>query len=182
MEGGKEIEVQSGIPKALFIHNVEEFLKQKSETVESILRALQDNYSKYKWIEVKLTQSKEALKNKLPDIQKTLEMVTYLSENAKESGVNSHFELSPGLYANATLKNINSVCLWLGANVMVEYSFDEALLLLTRNLEAAKTNLSGIEAELNFLKDQITTTEVNIARVYNFDVKQRRRGGGGTPT
>jgi prefoldin subunit 5 len=33
------------------------------------------------------------------------------------------------------------VCLWLGANIMVEYSFNEARVLLKKNLENAKANL-----------------------------------------
>jgi hypothetical protein len=73
---------------------------------------------------------------------------------------------------------------------MVEYSFDEAKGLLTKNLESAQTNLKGVEEDLEFIKDQITTTEVSIlcvctsttllttkdiARIYNYDVKQRRK-------
>ena len=38
-------------------------------------------------------------------------------------------------------KNVEKVCLWLGANVMVEYSFDEARALLSKNLENASANL-----------------------------------------
>jgi len=57
----------------------------------------------------------------------------------------------------------------------VEYSFSEALALLTKNLEGATKTIHSIEEDLNFLKDQITTTEVNIARVFNYDVKQRRQ-------
>lgn len=57
---------------------------------------------------------------------------------------------------------------------MVEYTFDEALQLLTKNLESAEYNLRELNEDLEFLKDQITTTEVNIARIFNYDVKQRR--------
>lgn len=45
---------------------------------------------------------------------------------------------------------------------MVEYSFGEATELLTKNLESAKKSLVTIEEDLDFLKDQITTTEVSI--------------------
>jgi len=82
---------------------------------------------------------------------------------------------------------------------MVEYPFEEAIELLTRNLENAEKNVMNIEEDISFLKDQITTTEVSIlssdfpmyglfdreyflhsrhkdfARVYNYDVKQRRK-------
>lgn len=67
----------------------------KHETsADDALRKMQSNYrsgadftisiltpccSTYKLIEMKLNQSKASLKNKLPDIQKALEMVQYLA-------------------------------------------------------------------------------------------------------
>ncbi len=45
---------------------------------------------------------------------------------------------------------------------MVEYSFEEASSLLTNNLSSAEVSLKGIEEDLAFLKEQITTTEVSI--------------------
>ena len=35
------------------------------------------------------------------------------------------FELADQIFARATIKDPESVCLWLGANVMVEYSLEE---------------------------------------------------------
>ena len=45
---------------------------------------------------------------------------------------------------------------------MVEYSFEEAMTLLSSNLAAAEKNLKSLEDDIGFLKDQITTTEVSI--------------------
>jgi len=72
-------------------------------------------------------------------------------------------------------KGTNKVSLWLGANIMVEYSFEEARALLTRNLENALSNFKVFEEDLSFLKDQITTVEVNIARVYNTNLKSAQQ-------
>ncbi|KAK6122579.1 hypothetical protein DH2020_043678 [Rehmannia glutinosa] len=69
---------------------------------------------------------------------------------------------------------MDSVCLWLGANVMLEYSCEEATVLLQKNLENAKASLEVLVADLQFLRDQVTITQVTIARVYNWDVHQRR--------
>ncbi|KAG8273336.1 Prefoldin subunit 3 [Homalodisca vitripennis] len=60
------------------------------------------------------------------------------------------------------------------ANVMLEYTLDDAMALLVKNIETAKKNLSHVEHDLDFLRDQFTTTEVNMARVYNWDVKRRQ--------
>ena len=57
---------------------------------------------------------------------------------------------------------------------MLEYSLSEAEMLLNRNLGSAQRSLKQVELDMDFLKDQITTTEVNMARVYNWDVKRRQ--------
>ncbi len=63
----------------------------------------------------------------------------------------------------------------LQANVMLEYPIEEALELLSTNLERAESMLGHVQEDLDALKDQITTTEVGMARVYNWDVQERRR-------
>lgn len=46
--------------------------------------------------------------------------------------------LTDTIWSQAKIKkDINKVGLWLGANVMVEYSFEEAIVLLKKNLENA---------------------------------------------
>lgn len=50
----------------------------------------------------------------------------------------------------------------LQANVMLEYDIDEAQTLLEKNLGTASRNLESLEEDLDFLRDQFTTTEVSI--------------------
>lgn len=57
---------------------------------------------------------------------------------------------------------------------MLSYPLDEADSLLRNKLQAAQSNLANVTQDLSWLRDQITVTEVNIARVYNWDVKRRR--------
>lgn len=57
---------------------------------------------------------------------------------------------------------------------MLQYTTAEAKDLLTSKLAAAKVSLSQVDEDLEFLREQITTMEVNTARVYNHDVKLRR--------
>ena len=66
------------------------------------------------------------------------------------------------------------MCLWLGANVMLEYPLDEAEKLLKKNLESAESSVQQIAFDLDFLRDQMTITEVTMARLYNWDVKKRQ--------
>ena len=62
-----------GIPGAKFIDNVEEFLK--SDTVESVLGAMNELYSKYKFMEGSFERSKAIYKGKVPELEQTLELV-----------------------------------------------------------------------------------------------------------
>ena len=66
------------------------------------------------------------------------------------------------------------MCLWLGANVMLEYSLDDAEELLKKNKESAEKNVQQIAFDLGYLRDQMTITEVTMARLYNWDVKRRK--------
>ena len=65
--------------------------------------------------------------------------------------------------------------LFLGADLTVEYSYQEALDLLNKNLMNASTNIRTYEDDLNYLKEQITTIEVNLARVHNYKVKTQQK-------
>ena len=79
--------------------------------------------------------------------------------------------LADGLWAKAkSAPTLDKIALWLGANTMVELSFDEAEKMLKENLANARSNLKEIQEDLNYVKDQVTTSEVNIARVYNYSL------------
>lgn len=93
----------------------------------------------------------------------------------------TNFELTNGLWIEAEVPKSEKVYLWLGvnsssyfspkhqANVMVEYSFDEAIQLLTNNLEQGKKALEKAESDMTYMKDQITVTEVSIQQTLHFD-------------
>lgn len=131
--------------------------------------------SKYKFMEVNLLQRRKVLEEKIPEIEKTIAMVDLLTEKQdSQEPLYTDFELNDTLYAKAKIEATGSVYLWLGANVMLEYTCEEAKDLLTSKLDTAKNSLKNTLEDLEFLRSQITTMEVNTARVYNWDVKQRR--------
>jgi prefoldin subunit 5 len=166
-----EIQVnQRGIPMAPFVEKVETFV-QPGES-EATLSKFQEMVSKYKFMETHLLQRKSSLESKIPEITKTLEMVQFLE--SQDQTLNTQFELGDTLWANASIPPCQNVNLWLGANVMLEYPIAEAKNLLADKLSSAKVSLKQVNEDLSFIKDQVTTMEVNIARVYNYDVKIRR--------
>ncbi|XP_067946053.1 prefoldin subunit 3-like [Watersipora subatra] len=166
---------QAGIPKAVFVANVEKFMQEsENETAEKVLRSLDEQYQKYKFMEQNLTTKKRRLKAQIPDIKGTLETVQHLMENSTET-VDTQFLLADNLYVKAKVPPTDRVGLWLGANIMLEYSLEEAQALLEKNLSQAKSALDVVEDDLGFLRDQSTTIEVSMARVYNWDVKRRQQ-------
>ena len=107
-------------------------------------------------------------------------MVAMLKQRAtgEDKAVETNFLVSDNIWAKATIPNTTGkVGLWLGANVMVEYTYDDALKLLMRNLTNAEEKLKETEVDIDYLKDQITTTEVNMARVYNQGVANKQKDG-----
>ncbi|WRX19696.1 Prefoldin alpha-like - like 3 [Theobroma cacao] len=172
-----------GIPGAQFVEDVETYLSQAGLDVNSALAFLQERLQQYKLVEMKLLAQQRDLQlwnidvgvAKIPDIEKCLDVVATLqAKKGTGEALIADFEVSEGIYSRARIEDNDSVCLWLGANVMLEYSCEEATTLLKKNLDNAKASLEVLIADLQFLRDQVTITQVTIARVYNWDVHQRR--------
>jgi len=150
-------------------------LEENGGDVNKVLRRLDEQHSKYKFMEYSLASKRRRLKNQIPDLENTMHMIKLLQEqrdNPQE--IETEFLLCEQVYFKALVPPTDKVCLWLGANVMLEYPLEDATDLLVKNIDAAKKNLSYVEHDLDFLRDQFTTTEVNMARVYNWDVKKRQ--------
>jgi uncharacterized protein YdcH (DUF465 family) len=64
------------------------------------------------------------------------------------------------------------------ANVMMEFDVREALALLESKDALVRKEMQSLAEDVDFLKDQITTMEVNIAKVHNHQVSQRKRADG----
>lgn len=57
---------------------------------------------------------------------------------------------------------------------MLSYKLPAAIDLLRAKLKLAEQNCAGLVADLEYIKEQSTIMEVNMARVFNWDVKRRR--------
>jgi len=164
-----------GIPYAPFVDKVEDYVTSRAD-VEKTLKKFQEMISKYQFMESNQQRRAAGLKDKMPDIQKTLDMVQFLKTRKPGSEpIEATFELNDTLYAKAHVPPTEEVYLWLGANVMLSYPIDEAEELLTGKLAGAKQNLANCEEDQEFLREQITTMEVATARVYNWDVTMKRK-------
>ncbi|KAI3642847.1 hypothetical protein MP228_012402 [Amoeboaphelidium protococcarum] len=176
---------ESGIPQAPFVDEVEKFLSPEMDA-HALLRKFDDMLSTYKRMEVQLQAKKQNLNTKIPELEKSLEAVRNLIASAQSEDTGSQnvrYELSDAVYATASVdkpvlgdgESATKVGIWLGANIMVEYTLKEAEDLLADKRQRAAKSLELINSDLEYLREQITIVEVNLARVYNYEVSQRRR-------
>ncbi|KAF1817614.1 Prefoldin, subunit 3 [Eremomyces bilateralis CBS 781.70] len=168
-----------GIPYAPFVDNVEEYVRSRAE-VEQTLRNFQEMISKYQFMQSSTQRRLAGLQVKVPEIQKSLDAAQFLgSRGADSEPIETTFELNDTLFAKANIPPTDEVYIWLGANVMLAYPVSEAISLLESKLATAKQSVANCEEDLDFLREQITTMEVATARVYNWDVVQRRKENAG---
>merc|ERR1740129_187646 len=162
-------------------------LRGGEESAEAKIKSFDEIHQKYKFMESSLASRRRKLKTQVPDIKSSLAMITKLREKKEaEATMETQFLLSEQVYARAKVPPTDKVCLWLGANVMLEYTLDDAEVLLKKNCEQAEQNLAQIAWDLDYLRDQMTITEVTMARLkkhkkevtmarlYNWDVKRRK--------
>lgn len=133
-------------------------------------------------MELSKKQQLADLNIKIPDAEKNLQVIELLkqkkaAEDEEDTSIETNYELDSTLYTKAIIdsKKLDSVYLWLGAEVMLEYPLDEAVELLNNRLASHKKQVEIIEEDLEFLKENITTMEVNTSRLYNWDVMRRRQ-------
>ena len=161
-----------GVPTMNFIENVDDWIDKF--TSEKLLSYINQYLNKYKFMEAQIVKSNEGLNVKVPDIEKCLETIEFLEKKEKEKPINVDYMVSNNLWAKAEVNIPDSVFLWLGANVMCEYKMDEAKALLNQNLQNAKNQIKKNNTDLEFIKDQMTVCEVNLARIYNETVRRNQ--------
>ncbi|XP_055855385.1 prefoldin subunit 3 [Episyrphus balteatus] len=164
----------AGIPEAVFLNEIDAYMFQpeNDKNCEKVLQRLDEQHGKYRFMAFNLDARRRKLKQQIPDLQKSLEMIEVLRKQTEAR--DTQFLLSDQVFIKTVVPPTKHVCLWLGANVMLEYPLDEAEELLKQNMHSALSNLKSVEHDQDFLRDQITTTEVNMARVYNWGVKKRQ--------
>jgi len=162
------------IPTIKFVENIGDLVATKNPS--QIIHGLNELHSKYKFMEANLNRQQVSLKEKVKDISEALAVVRqFIKLKAERSGeFETYYHLADSIYAKAVVPPVDSVCLWLGANVLMEYPLNEAETLLEKNLASAEEGIESLRRDCTFLRQQITTSEVSIARVHNYNVKQRK--------
>jgi hypothetical protein len=155
-----------GIPEAQFIDDIAA-VAPTIEAANALLREKQELLSKYRMLESHLIEKSQTFKRSRPDLVDDLTSVQKLQTPACQAEPITHFQIADGLYGTAKIKNDGVVALWLGANLMVEYPLADAEALLQSRLNGINAQITEIENNLIFLRNQIITTEVTISRLAN---------------
>ena len=67
-----KLENSLGIPRAIFLEDVDKFMKEENKNAEDVIKKLDELYQKYRLMEINLLQKKDKLKNQIPDIKMSL--------------------------------------------------------------------------------------------------------------
>ena len=161
----------SAFPLVKFLDDVERIIQENG--FETVLEEMRGVFQKLKFTENQFHKFKESMLFKIPEIEKAIELIKFQEEDQKsEEEQIIKFSLNDCMFKEAKISQKGIVYLWLGANTIVQYSFSEALELLSKNLVNARTNLDTYIEDLGNIRDQITIMEVNLARVYNYKNSQ----------
>lgn len=125
-------------------------LSENAGSADKVLRRLDEQHSKYKLMEYNISARRRKLRLQIPDLAKSLEMIDILRGQNEDK--ETQFLLSEQVFLKANVPPTKTVCLWLGANVMLEYPLDEAETLLKQNMETAEVNLKCLEHDQDFLR------------------------------
>jgi Prefoldin subunit len=79
-----------------------------------ILEKLNSNLRTYKSLEADGISRRDALLIKVPQIQKALAMLDLLEKQETGESLDTHFEISDTVFANASVDKPEHVCLWIG--------------------------------------------------------------------
>ena len=165
-----------GIPAAPFVGEVEEYIKDPND-FELVFSKFQERLSMYKYMQESKASTVKQLRIRVPDIEHTLQVcqTLQLQDNDEDEPMEVNYQLNDTLYTKAVVDTEDKkVGLWLGADVMLEYPVDEAIDLLKERHKTAQKSLETALEDVEFLRENITTMEVNCARLYNWDVERRR--------
>lgn len=172
-----------GIPAAPFVEDLATLFAKDNKTTNDfqlVFNKFQERLQKYKFMQESKQVTLKQLNSRIPEISQSLkvcELMVAQKEDEENEELLFNYSLNDTLFTKASVnpQTVQNVGLWLGADVMLEYPLPEAITLLTNKLNDSKESLAHCKEDLEFLRENITTMEVMCARLYNWDVEQRRK-------
>uniref|UniRef100_A0A7E4UWV9 Prefoldin subunit 3 n=1 Tax=Panagrellus redivivus TaxID=6233 RepID=A0A7E4UWV9_PANRE len=169
---------KKGVPTAEVITDVESWLKENKVEVDEAHRRVQENFRKYKLVESSLQSQREKVGENEPEFEQGRALLDKLVEAVKnpdtEWPLTIQYPIADQVYAHATIDKTETLFVLLGCNTMVELTIDETEKMFEKNLTGIQTLTTQLSEEIDFIKDQITTSEVNLAHLFNYKVALKK--------
>ena len=168
------------MPILEFIDDIAAFLqKENVPMVDPVITELNLLHSKYKQHQARLINEKEELERRKPDLYENIALVERMQKKIVEEKeqLNVRFMAADGIWADALLLPVENpkVSLWLGANVMMDYTYEEALIILRTSLQNTLNGIALKEKDIQLVLTQLTTCEVTISRLYNYQLFENKK-------
>lgn len=172
-----------GIPKAQFIDLNDTKI---TSNLELTVANVQQNLQKYEFMLKSKDQQLKSITDITKDIKtnsKVIDTLIAQNEESDDEDDESEFqdiqyELEDGLFAFASIpkkSTTNTVSLWLGSGILMEFTYEEAQQILNEKSVVYTNKINEIMEDIEFLREQITTLQVNMSKVYNYSVLQKRK-------
>ncbi|EKE42791.1 hypothetical protein ENUP19_0054G0063 [Entamoeba nuttalli] len=155
------------------IPDVKKYVQEKGG-MEQAIRSIEDTYKNLKFFLDVVSQRKTTLIEKVDETQSTLKYVILLEEKTNDQ-VKTKFEISNGLYLPVTINKPKTVNLWIGANVMMEYSFDEAKKMLNENIKTTQDRIEKLEIDRKHLTTEISKMEDLIKQIVDASIALQKK-------
>ena len=145
------------------------------------MKKYDDMSKRYTVYERNMLENKKTLLEKETETEEAIAAIEQLQGRAATAtetdgdGVETMYEIANNVYGHASIELNGKVCLWLGADVMVEYTYDEALTILKETMTTIEENKGQLEEALAFVKKQLTVCEVSLARLHNYGVQEKKK-------
>uniref|UniRef100_A0A5S6QHQ8 Prefoldin subunit 3 n=1 Tax=Trichuris muris TaxID=70415 RepID=A0A5S6QHQ8_TRIMR len=160
----------SSVPVCKLIEDVDSYITLNGEGLPKLaIQRFESSMEQYKDCEERLREHRARLLLRKEEIAASLKLCDLLEKAHKESrNVNTQFPLCDNVQVRATVPPTDRVILMLGASTMVEFTFDEARAHLRKETNRLTSKVAEFESRLDFLREQITVMELNVARIRNY--------------
>lgn len=165
---------EAAIPLVPFFEDISKYYSA-SEGVEETIQKYRGMAQNYKIYENSLEAKLARVLTKTSEITLNLQALHVLQEVPPGEVVEADYELGDTLYARAMLTDPKKVHLWIGANTLCEFTLSEAREYLEKKQKEAQSMKDLIEKDIKIVKEQVTTCEVTVARLYNHSVSLKRK-------
>ncbi|EZG69200.1 prefoldin subunit 3 [Gregarina niphandrodes] len=161
------------IPKARFYEDISQVVEGKLELVGPTLTAYDEIHGKFKLMTSSLNDQLVTLEEREGHLKEALDVIR--GAKTRKTNTETLYKVADCLYTRARVTEPQKCFLWLGSNVMMEYTPEEAEAVVGKNLATTKENIEDILENILALRSETTVIEASISRLHNYGVYLRKQ-------